>query len=224
MSQPMSSSNNENLIRQDAPRDKEQASTSYASGAEVLANEERERRRNEQSQALEDAGDPRLTEQRSEMEGMGGAGGGDLDDVGDVGYPEEAGGGPVSRQQRDFVDRAPGVRLEGMGGAGGGDLDDIGDVGNPDGTIERVAPGRGPAGDADGDRFAQAWRMAGGEGGDVETARTMGSGSFDTAPDMDMPTTDAIDGGIGADGPDVGAPWDRVDDAARLGRNPKPRL
>jgi len=171
MSQPMSSSNNQNLIHTDENRTKEQAQHGYVSGAEQMTVEERELQRNATSNALENAGDPRLTEERVIPEGMGGAGGGDVTDVGDVGYPEEAGGGRVARQMQDQPEQGQGtVRLEGMGGAGGGDIDDVGDVGYPEGTITSVEPADGPpAADAD-ERF-QAWAMAGGTGGDVETRR-----------------------------------------------------
>jgi hypothetical protein len=121
MSQPMNSGDNDRLVRSPDDNAKDQAEFGYTSGAEQMSVEEREMQRIRQSNALEDAGDPRLTEERIIPEGMGGAGGGDVEDVGDVGYPEEAGGGPVSAQQRDLV--------TGMGGAGGGDADDIGEPG-----------------------------------------------------------------------------------------------
>jgi hypothetical protein len=68
--------------------------------------------------------------------------------------------------------------------------------------------------------------MAGGDGGDIETMRSMGSGDTGTTTDMDMadPGGDAttIDAGFRSNR-DPGAPWEHVDDAARLGANPKPR-
>lgn len=153
MSQPMSSTNNEDLLKKDREREKQQSEYGYSSGAEQMSVEERERQRNMQSNALEDAGDPRMTEERAFPEGMGGAGGGDVEDVGDVGYPEEAGGGPTSAQQRDLV------LAEGMGGAGGGDLDDIGDVGFPDGSEPTSESPPRLEGNVD-ERFDQAWQLA----------------------------------------------------------------
>jgi len=154
MSQPMGSTDNEHLLKKDRAREKQQSEFGYSSGAEQMSVEERERQRILHSNALADAGDPRLTEERIFPEGMGGAGGGNVDDVGDVGFPEEAGGGPVSVQQR-----AQGL-AEGMGGAGGGDIDDIGDVGYPDDAGASALPTRVRlAGDVD-ERFDQAWQLA----------------------------------------------------------------
>lgn len=131
----------------------------------------------------------------------------------------------------------------GMGGAGGGDLDDMGDDGFPEGvpSTEEIA-NRIPGDELD-QRLHDALQMVAGQGGgDVETARTMGSGDTDTSPGLPAgnlnvddirsaqhAARDGIGGGgtasgadLGADS-DVGAPWDKVGDAARLGENPKPR-
>lgn len=225
MSQPMSSSNNDNLVRNGGEGEKDQSQHGYSSGAEQMTVEERELQRNIHSNALENAGDERLVEERVFPEGMGGAGGGDVEDVGDVGFPEEAGGGPISAQQRELGPHGRDqVLVTGMGGAGGGDADDIGDlaVGGDDASEGRAPLGGGEL------SFGEAWRMANNsEANDIDTRRTIGGGDTGTSGDMDMAAP--YGGGTGVDagsapGSDVGAPWDRIDDASRLGDNPKPRI
>jgi len=155
------------LVRSDEAVAGDQSEFGWTSGAEQMTNEEREHQRNIHSNALENAGDAALIEERIIPEGMGGAGGGDVDDVGDVGFPEEAGGGAVSAQQREFVDRNTTIS-EGMGGAGGGDLDDVGDVGYPEGSNPSAESDVDPGSDAADTRIAQASRRASGTGDDVE--------------------------------------------------------
>lgn len=86
------SERNRELVTWDDPKEKEQAESSWTSGAEQMQVEERELQRDRVSRARPDGSSSQLTTDRVMPEGMDGAGGGDIDDVGDVGYPEEASG------------------------------------------------------------------------------------------------------------------------------------
>jgi len=220
------SERNRELVNWDEPKEKEQADSSWASGAEQMQTEERELERDRISKARPEGSTRKLTEDRVMPEGMGGAGGGDIDDVGDVGYPEEASGRAGDEQVAGGQ-----VIAEGMGGAGGGDVDDVGDVGFPEGSDRRsMTVGTMPNPEIS-TQGQQGWQMTGGQGGDIEIQRQMGSGSDDTDPGLpaaglgadDVRAGQQLARGVGDAGTDVGAPWDKVDDAARLGENPKPR-
>jgi hypothetical protein len=177
------------LHRWEEPKDKAQSEYSYASGADQMRSEERERQREEVSRARPEGSTSQITDERVLPEGMGGAGGGDLDDMGDVGYPEEAAGtaGAVDRILEDEID---------------GRFHD---------AINRVA--------------------GSGRGDDIEIRRSMGSGDMDTAPGLPTAGQDVKDvrhaqhsaRDITDDANDTGAPWDKVDDAARIDPHWGPR-
>jgi hypothetical protein len=94
------SERNQELVDWDEPKEKEQAQSSWSSGAEQMRAEERELQRDRISKARPGGSSQSLTDERVIPEGMGGAGGGDVDDVGDVGYPEEASGRSGDERRR----------------------------------------------------------------------------------------------------------------------------
>lgn len=77
------------LHRFDEPKEKAQGEYSYGSGADQMVVEERERQREEISQARPEGSRSQITDDRVIPEGMGGAGGGDIDDLGDVANPKQ---------------------------------------------------------------------------------------------------------------------------------------
>jgi hypothetical protein len=109
------------LHRWEEPKSKAQGEYSYASGADQMRSEERERQRDEMSRARPEGSSSQLTDDRVLPEGMGGAGGGDLDDMGDVGYPEEAAGtaGAVDHIPEDEIDARFHDAIQRVAGTGG---------------------------------------------------------------------------------------------------------
>lgn len=79
------SERNRELVHWDEPKEKEQSESAYATGAQQMISEERERQRDAMSIAKPDADDPRRLEERILPEGAQVTGGEDYDarDVGE---------------------------------------------------------------------------------------------------------------------------------------------